>query len=165
MTQARYVIVVGMDYSTASEQALDEAFAVGRTKHGVQLHVVNVRPAPNAASSSEELSALPPWRLWVSELQEYVARKVAAYRATVGPIPFQHVHTHQRVNDPARELVQLAVSVKADLIVVGSHRWHHSAALPSESVADAVTRLAPCQVRVVHFQGPVVESTGPSATQ
>ncbi|HEX2671511.1 MAG TPA: universal stress protein, partial [Polyangiaceae bacterium] len=95
MLPSKYVIVVGIDYSTAAERALDEAFALGRGKYGVQLHVVNVRPAPSDPTATDEVSALPPWRYWAIELQEYVARKVAAFRATAGATPFQHLYTDQ----------------------------------------------------------------------
>jgi len=150
MHNHRYVIVVGIDYTAASERALDEAFALARTKHGVQLHVVNVRSAfGEQLTSNESPATLPPWRLWATELREYVARKVAASQATAGVTPFQHVYTHQRMNDAAHEIAQLAADVEADLVVVGTHDWHGSSRLMLGSVADAVTRLAPCPVLVV----------------
>ncbi len=63
--------------------------------------------------------------------------------------PFQHLYTHQRSNDPAHELAQLAADVEADLVVVGTHDWHGVTRLVLGSVAEAVTRLAPCPVLVV----------------
>ena len=153
MLQSKYVIVVGIDYSAASERALDEAFALGRSKYGVQLHVVNVRPPPSDPTATDETSALPPWRYWAIELQEYVARKVAAFRATAGATPFQHLHTDQRMGEPVAELTELAASVKADLLVVGTHDWQKTANPAADSVAEAVTRLAHCPVLVVHRDG------------
>jgi len=148
MAKPKYVIVVGIDYSAASERALEEAFTLGATKHGVQLHVVNVRSAPNDTSPAEP-NSLPPWRYWASELHEYVARKVAAFQATAGAPPFEHLHTHQRMNDPAQELAQLALNVGADLVVLGTHEWHSESPSRPGSVANIVTRLAPCPVLVV----------------
>ena len=46
MTLPQYVIVVGVDYSAASERALDEALSLACTKRGVQLHIANVRSEP-----------------------------------------------------------------------------------------------------------------------
>lgn len=149
MTHPKYVIVVGLDYSAASERALDEAFSLGCTKHGVQLHVANVRAAPNQpAASPEEPTAALPFRYWASELREFVARKVAAFQATAGVTPFQHLYTHQRLSDPAQELAQLAADVRADLLIVGTHDWHGAAGPTLGSVAEAVTRLAPCPVLI-----------------
>jgi nucleotide-binding universal stress UspA family protein len=149
MTKPKYVIVVGIDYSAASERALEEAFTLGSRKHGVQLHVVNVRSAPDDAATSAEASSLPPWRRWASELHEYVARKVAAFQATTVAAPFEHLYTHQRMNDPAHELAKLATNVEADLVVLGTHEWHGESQSKPGSVADIVTRLVPCPVLIV----------------
>jgi len=146
MNKAKYVIVVGVDYSTASERALDEAFTVACSKHGAQLHVVNVRAPLDEATAA---NALPPWDYWAAELREYVARQAAAFEATAGVAPFPHLYTHQRMNDPARELAQLAAAVEADLVVVGTHGWHGVSQPTAGSVAEAITRLAPCPVLVV----------------
>ncbi|HEY0464523.1 MAG TPA: universal stress protein [Polyangiaceae bacterium] len=163
MTKPKYVIVVGIDYSAASERALDEAFALGSAKYGVQLHVVNVRSEPlEAAASTDESRPLPPWRYWASELQEYVARKVAAFQVTAQATPFEHLHTHQRMNDPAQELAQLATTVDADLIVVGAHDWYGAARPTPGSVAETVTRLAPCPVLVVRRKGSTLVEPGSS---
>lgn len=148
MNKPKYVIVVGIDYSTASERALDEAFELAVTKHGVQLHIVNVRSAFSAQTAFfGALVPLPPWQDWATELREYVARKVTAFQATAGVAPFHHLYTHQRMNDPAHELVQLAADVEADLLVVGTHDWRGVARLGS--VAETVSRTAPCPVLVV----------------
>lgn len=151
MLQPKYVIVVGIDYSAASERALDEALALASNKYGSQLHVVNVRPAPSDPAATDEVSALPPWRYWAIELQEYVARKVAAFRATAGTTPFRHLYTHQRMNDPVEQLTELASNVKADLLIVGTHDWRKTSR--AGSVAEGVTRLARCPVLVVHRNG------------
>jgi nucleotide-binding universal stress UspA family protein len=151
MTIPKYVVVVGIDYSIASERALEEAFLLASTKHGVQLHVVNVRAAVGEqAASAGAPDPLPPWRYWASELREYVARKASAFQATAGVTPFQHLYTHQRMNDPAQELARLAADVEADLVVVGAHDWYGESDRTLGSLADAVTRLAPCPVLVVH---------------
>ncbi|HYQ28399.1 MAG TPA: universal stress protein [Polyangiaceae bacterium] len=80
MNKPKYVIVVGIDYSMASERALDEALTLASSKHGVHLHVVNVRGVVDEHATSVEAPAPPPpWRYWAAELREYVARKVAAF--------------------------------------------------------------------------------------
>ncbi len=164
MNKAKYVIVVGIDYSTASERALDEAFGLACCKHGVQLHIVNVRSTLDSPSCSNGTPGpLPPWEYWASELREYVARRVAAFQPTASATPFQHLYTHLRMNDPARELAQLAADVEADLLVVGTHDWHDVPRPTLGSVAEAVTRLAPCRVLVVRRKAlhPTVQASQP----
>lgn len=143
----QYVIVVGIDYTAASERALDEALTLATTKRRVRLHIVNVRPP--FGGENETPATLPPWQLWATELREYVARKVVAFQATAGATPLHQLYTHQRMNDAAHEIAQLAADVEADLVVVGSHDWNGTSRSTFGSVAEAVTRLAPCPVLVV----------------
>ncbi|HYQ44450.1 MAG TPA: universal stress protein [Polyangiaceae bacterium] len=161
MTNRKYVIVVGIDYSAASERALNEAFTLARTKHGAQLHVINVRAAPDEpVRDSGQAAPLPPLEYWTAELREYVARQAAAFEATARVAPLPHLYTHQGMNDPAQEIARLAANVDADLVIVGTHEWH---GVPRAlgSVAEAVTRLAPCPVLVVRRKGrPSFEAKG-----
>jgi len=165
MNKAKYSIVVGVDYSAASERALHEAFALACTKHGAQLHIVNVRAVPDEPNPSlGETAASPPLEHWTAELREYVARQAAAFQASASAPPFAHLHTYQCVNDPAEELARVAATIDADLVVVGTHEWH---GVPRAlgSVAEAVTRLAPCPVLVVRRKGrPNFEASRPLAS-
>ncbi|HYQ04745.1 MAG TPA: universal stress protein [Polyangiaceae bacterium] len=147
MHTPQYVIVVGIDYTAASERALDEALALATTKRRAQLHIVNVRP--QFVGENETPATLPPWQLWATELREYVSRKMAAFQATARAASFNQFYTHQRMNDAAHEIAQLAADVEADLVVVGTHDWHGSSRPTLGSVAEAVTQLAPCPVLVV----------------
>ncbi|MEO6598931.1 MAG: universal stress protein [Polyangiaceae bacterium] len=148
MNKPKYVVVVGIDYSGASERALDEAFTLASYKPGAQLHIANVR-SPSPVVLAGIPLPLPPWAEWQTELREYVARRVAAFQATAGVTPFKHLYTHQRMSDPAHGLAQLAADVEADLVVVGTHDWHGASRLLLGSVAEAVSRLAPCPVLIV----------------
>lgn len=164
MPLPQYVIVVGVDYSEASERALDEALLLARTRPGVHLHVANVRSEPELLPPrlGELTPPTPPlpWRYWASELQEFVTRKEAAFQVAASVSPFKHLHTHQRMGDPAHELAQLASDVEADLLVVGSHDWHRAPQRLLGSVTEAVTRLAPCPVLIVRRKA--VSPTSPA---
>lgn len=153
MALQQHVIIVGVDYTEASERALAEAFQLAHARPGVQLHIANVRTEPEvAALQLGELTAptpSPPWRYWASELHDFVARKEAEFQAAAGVSPLTQLHTHQRMGDPAHELAQLASDLEADLLVVGSHDWHRAPQRLLGSVAEAVTRLAPCPVLIV----------------
>ncbi len=148
MNKPKYVIVVGIDYAMASERALDEAFALATTKHGVQLHIVNVRPAfgvqipfHGRAGAAATLARLGHGAARVRCSQGHGLSGHGRGSALQAPV---HASTH---DDPAQELVQLAADVEADLLVVGTHDWHGVARLGS--VAEAVSRAAPCPVLVV----------------
>jgi hypothetical protein len=85
MNQPKYVIVVGVDYSAASERALNEAYAIACTMHVVHLHVVNVHPAlDEPVAVKGEAVRRPPLEHWAAELREYVARQAAAFQANAG---------------------------------------------------------------------------------
>lgn len=166
MDKEKYVVVVGIDYSAASDRALDETFALACSKRNAQLHVANVRPAmgPPVPMPSEPM-ALPPWEDWAAELRAYVAHKSAAFQATAGVAPFKHLYTQQRMGDAAHELLQLAAGVDADLLVLGAHDWHGASRSKLDSVAEAIIRLAPCPVLVVRRKAlpPAVPAIEPAS--
>lgn len=163
MDNTKYVIVVGIDYTTASDRALHEAFALARSRYGAQLHVANVRTTIDPQTSTPGApNPLPPWAQWATELREYVAHMAAAFEATDSAPPFRELYTHQRMNDPARELIALAAEVHADLLVVGAHDWHEASRMTLGSVAAAVSRLAACPVLVVRAPS-ANDTTSPSA--
>ena len=167
MSKPKYVIVVGVDYSKASELALDEAFTFAAAKPGAQLHVVNVQVAPGLhAVPLGQLSPVPPWQDWAIELRDWVDLRVRAFRVHTSTAPFQQLFTHQRMDDPAQGIVQLAVDMEADLVVVGTEDRHGLSRMLLGSVAEAVTRLAPCPVLVMRAKsipepGPVIEPPCP----
>jgi nucleotide-binding universal stress UspA family protein len=53
------------------------------------------------------------------------------------------------LGDPAKEIVELATTLRVDLVVVGTHGRSVRTDLYLGSVSSAVTRLAPCSVLVV----------------
>jgi hypothetical protein len=60
---------------------------------------------------------------------------------------------HLRQSDPTLAIVQLAVDVEADLVVVGTHGRGWLAHFLLGSVAEGVVRRAPCPVLVVRPEG------------
>jgi len=146
----RYIILVGTDYSEASDLALDQALELATNKEGAQVHVVNVQLldlaamrglAPESASTSLQQAA--------TDLVAYVSRRVEAFQAQHGAAPTSQVFSHVRVAEPGREIAQLAADLEADLVVVGTHDRHGIERLLLSSVAQAVSRLAPCPVLIM----------------
>jgi hypothetical protein len=76
---------------------------------------------------------------------------------------------HLRTGDPAREIVQLASDVAADLIVVGTHGRTGMMKLLLGSVAQTVLTNAACPVLVVKPRGlpewPAIEPRCPNCVE
>jgi nucleotide-binding universal stress UspA family protein len=150
-----YVIVVGVDYSPASDLAIAEAFELARARAGAEVHVVNVvRLYGNQALVD---TPTDPGFVAVSmadattRLQAYVEQRKAAYAASRenGGSAVRRVIAHLRLEAPAEEIAQTAADLEADLVVVGTHGRRGISRLLLGSVAEAVVRLAPCPVFVV----------------
>jgi nucleotide-binding universal stress UspA family protein len=162
MTQASksYVILVGIDYSTASELALWQALELAAAHPNAEVHVVHVvlvfdSPAAGGVASSDnmDLPSIAP-RAY-EQLQTYVGVSLNAFdkrqNGSAGrPV---RVNSHLRFHAPAQEIAQLAADLEADLVVVGMHGQGGLARFFLGSVAENVTRLAPCPVLVFRPKG------------
>lgn len=113
-------ILVAYDGSEASQRALDAAADL--VGYGSSLSVVHVQPAGG-----------PDGRLVERARERLLQRQVTARYLE----PF---------GDPARQIVEAAISVGADLIVVGRR---NALERLSGSVSAGVLERAPCNVLVV----------------
>jgi nucleotide-binding universal stress UspA family protein len=146
-----YVIVVGVDYSPASDLALERAFELAVPHPRADVHVVNVvrlygtqalvdgpgEPAGFSSVSVADATAL---------VERYVHQRRQMFSGSLDTV---RVRAHLRLEAPAQELAQIAADLEADLLVVGTHGRRGIARLLLGSVAEAVVRLAPCPVFVV----------------
>ncbi len=158
-----YLIVVGVDYSPASDLALAQAFELAETRANAEVHVVNVvrlygnqalmdAPTTQAGFTAVSLADAN------AQLAAYVERQTSAYgQAKVGS-RLRRVVAHLRLEAPAEEIAQTAADLDADLIVVGTHGRRGVSRLLLGSVAEAVVRLAPCPVFVVRPKALLVET-------
>lgn len=146
MNQKKYVVVVGVDYSPASSLALDQALSISSSKEHAHVHVVYVRSAPDSSSSRAQRPISDEDAL---ELELYVTRRLSAFREQHDKAPYERLFNHLRSDDPGHQIAQLAADVEADLVVVGTHDRTGVARFLLGSVADTVTRVAPCPVLVV----------------
>ncbi|HUJ58718.1 MAG TPA: universal stress protein [Kofleriaceae bacterium] len=138
-------IVVGVDLSMQSDQALDRAAALAEL-HGARLLIVHAQAddAPVANVSNDMLEQLgrvseamraEEARQLVERLDKLLARGIAA--ELVG-----------RVGPPGEVLGQVAKEHEASLIVVGTHGSTGISRFLLGSVATATLRYAPCDVLV-----------------
>ncbi len=162
-----YVIVVGVDYSPASDLAIAQAFELANARQHAEVHIVNVvrlygnqalidapTDAGFAAVSMADASA---------HLEAYVEQRKQAFRESHvprGESRLDRVIAHLRLEAPAEEIAQTAADLDADLVVVGTHGRRGISRLLLGSVAEAVVRLAPCPVFVVREKAlPEVQAT------
>jgi len=167
-----YVIVVGVDYSSASDLALEQALELANARPNAEVHIVNVvRLYGNQAlidAPTEPGFAAISLADANAQLRAYVEQRQQAYRDSQtkkGGMRLQRVISHLRLEAPAQEIVQTAADLDADLIVVGTHGRRGISRLLLGSVAEAVVRLAPCPVFVVRpkalLQAPAVPQIEP----
>ncbi|HEY5374889.1 MAG TPA: universal stress protein [Polyangiaceae bacterium] len=173
-----YVIIVGVDYSVASDLALEKAFELAAARPRVEVHVVNVVqlhggevlvdfPADPGGFASVSLSDA------TAQVGRYAEQRWQAFRQRRGEGEdgrSTRVVPHLRLEAPAHELAQIASDLEADLIVVGTQGRRGISRLLIGSVAEAVVRLAPCPVFVVRpkalpEEGPKIEPPCPRCVE
>lgn len=172
-----YVIVVGVDYSAASDLALERAFELARQHPQAELHALNVFQLAGAQTVGPQNAldgTVDPGgfvAISLAEATAHVERYVdERYRALVDAPSGLKVRAHCRAEAPAHEIAQFAADLEADLVVVGTHGRRGIARLLLGSVAEAVVRLAPCPVLVVRpkalpEEGPRIEPPCPQCVE
>jgi len=146
-----YVIVVGIDYSPASDLALERAFELAAARPRAEVHVlsvVNLYGAQAIVDGSAQPVGVSSVTLAdaISALEHYVQQRRSSFQGTLDSV---EVRCHLRLDAPATEVAQMAADLEADMVVVGTHGRRGIARLLLGSVAEAVVRLAPCPVLVV----------------
>ncbi|MDX2052610.1 MAG: universal stress protein [Polyangiaceae bacterium] len=146
-----YEVVVGVDYSSPSEQALQTALDMARRRSGSHIHVVAIAEgyAPNM---SEDLTA-DAKAAFLAEakatLEAYVDQELARRQNLFNR---RSIFTIVDFGDPADRLVEIAKEVGANLIVVGTHGKGAVEQMLLGSVSQKVLRHAPCSVLVVRAE-------------
>jgi nucleotide-binding universal stress UspA family protein len=143
------VVLAAVDTSTLASSVVDQAARLARrTWPNSQLHILHVfrstrfdRPS-NAGVTREEL---------VGEARSYLEYHLRSARRQC-PAP---VVGHFAEGDPVEEVLKVARSVSADLLLVGTHDATGLERLLLGSVAAKLARRAPCSVMIVrHKQRP-----------
>ena len=138
-------IVVGVDLSVPSEQAVDRAAALAQL-HGAKLVLVHGQaddaPIPNTDVAMLEQLGEVSAAVRVEEARRLADR--AAQLAAKG----LDVDVASRVGPPGEVVANVAVELHAELIVVGTHGHTGISRFLLGSVATAILRHAPCDVLV-----------------
>lgn len=138
------VILVGTDFSNQAESALAMARDIVLRAPGAELHVLHV-VAPIVGAVG--ISGVGP--NLATELTESLDRARTALQnvcRTGDPSLVSRTTGHVRTGDATTEITALATALDADLIVVGTHGLTGLERILLGSVAETVTRNAPCSV-------------------
>lgn len=129
-------IVFPTDFSTLANAALEQATALARDT-GATLIIVHVQEPPAAYGGGEMYYGIP-------EPDDTELRKMlAAVTPTDPSVPYEH---RMVLGDPADEVVRLAETERADMIVLATHGRTGLMRLLMGSVAEAIVRRAKCPV-------------------
>jgi len=135
-----YVILAAVSPDETGESALFEAARVAAARSSSDLHVVYVANADDTTETSDLISLERELERAPAALERQVQRLQEVMPA--------RVTAHVRAGQPARSILQTAIDIGADLIVLGTHRRSRLGALLSGSVAERVLRDAHCPVLV-----------------
>lgn len=146
-----YVIVVGIDYSPASDLALERALELAAAHPQADVHVVHVARLYGAHAGIDGPAEPGGFvNLTIADATAQIESYAEERRqALAGSLASVRLHAHLRLEAPAHEIAQIAADLEADLVVVGTHGRRGLARWLLGSVAEAVVRLAPCPVFVV----------------
>lgn len=141
-----HTVVVAVDFSQTSEDALEAACELARPHHG-HVHLLHVVPDPFQLPNTFEPAALDldaMLRDWTKSATDQLATLTERQQ----PKP-EFLTTAVAVGAAAAEIVKYANEQQADLIVVGSHGRGFVDRLLLGNVAERVVRQAACPVMVV----------------
>ncbi len=135
-------IIVPFDFSDHSLQALRKAIEVASDSSLVTcLHVLPF------------ISPTEPGVAWgMIDDGERQAQALESMRQQLPESEFGKLQIETRFGDPGSVVAERAKDLNAELIVIGSHGRSGIARLMLGSVAEHVTRHAPCPVLVVKLQ-------------
>ena len=143
-------IVVPTDFGAAAAHALHTALALAGQHHAslTLLHVL----VPLGHTLAGDIEHVPSGML---EQIDDDRKSATAQRLTALLEAHDDVRVtyHVTAGDPVAAIVHTAAQVKADLIVMGSYRRRGLRRFLTKSVAEGVTRYAPCPVLIIKEQG------------
>ena len=128
------MLLTGIDFANGSGYALDQAATIAERIPGCQLHAIHVVEQGDEATMQRV----------AEQLRTYVLGKLTARGNAEGST----LGIHVRAGKPVREIIQFAVDLSADLILLGTHKGPHLKSVFVGSVAGRIIEGAPCPVLV-----------------
>jgi nucleotide-binding universal stress UspA family protein len=146
-------IVVGTDGSATATKAVEKAAAIAADS-GARLHVAvaySPRQTSQQRADMEDAPEEDRWRLLPGPAAELVGERAASVARESAGVPID-VDVHCVLERPVDAIVDLAMQVDADLVVVGNRGMNGRGRIFG-SVARAVSHRSPCDVLVVDTVG------------
>jgi len=136
-------MIVGYDFTTRANLALQQALAMCGTLGRTELHVIIALDRHlEKAGVIEKVDFENASRV---QARAFELVKQAAQDRGCAPA---HLYVHARIGSPEKEILGLAEEVSADLILLGTHGHTAVGRLLLGSVAEEVVRHAGCPVLV-----------------
>lgn len=141
------LILVGLDGSPREAHVLAEAQTLART-HDAKLHLCRAMHVPLSIPAIA-------WSIQGDEFREFLLEHGrAALSHLAEKLPPELLHgTTCTIGNPAEVLYDVAKTIKADLIIVGSHGYDRIERVLG-TTASRVTNTAPCSVLVLRSLEP-----------
>jgi nucleotide-binding universal stress UspA family protein len=145
-----FVAVAALDFSLLGDRALEEAARLHDSHNPMDLHVIVVGQAEGdlVRMPTVEMGALRG-----AEADDFTCRHVgkviAALHEKGSALGLENVMVYVAVGDPAQCIVDLATSIDADRIVLGTNGRAGLARWILGSVAEEVARKATCGVHII----------------
>lgn len=140
----RLVVVVGIDFAAQGDEAFAAAWELTRARDA-EIHIVHVLGKPPASPATGRRLVLIQSKLEKNAIR---LRSYVEDRFLRGAQRRGNLVLHVRFGAPDKAIIQLAVDVNADLIVVGSRGLRGVQKLVLGSVGESVVNAAPCAVLV-----------------
>ena len=147
-------ILVPLDFSPASIEALDYAVSMAKQFHAV-IHLVHVYP-PDEASAAPRAGHL---LLQSAEAIERLNEELTGIHRKHVPT-FCPENCHIRAGRPYEQIINLAREIDADLIALSTRGHSGLKRLLLGSTAERVIRSVPCPVLVVRKRKPKSKAAG-----
>jgi nucleotide-binding universal stress UspA family protein len=150
-----YIVLAALALDETGVFALREAARLVQQRPGSELHLVHVVLEETQGASALELVSLEQ-RLAAAPAQ------IKQYVEQVWSETPSKVVAHLRAGQPSRSILQSAVDINADIIVVGTHRRAGIKKLMLGSVAEQVLQHAHCPVLIAlakDYSGKVLSDT------
>ena len=148
-------ILCPIDFSEFSRRALDHAVSIAKW-YDAALTVLHVVAPVVPPSPTDDASLWPAIALTADDLKQFEAAAADFVRMEVGDVP---ITVTVRQGSIVGEIVELAETWSADLLVVGTHGRSGFDRLMLGSVAERVLRKAACPVLTVPRRIPDVVRT------
>jgi nucleotide-binding universal stress UspA family protein len=136
-----YTILAAVSFDASGEWALLEAARLARHHPNSDVHVVHVVEEDSPAQDGEALSAI---NQQLTDAPQHIQRTVERVW-TDDP---RKITAHLRLGVPERSILQTAIDIAADLIVVGSRQANPKEQRGQHSTAFEVCRHAHCPVLI-----------------